>query len=100
MSYNFKHGNLPKQTQEILRQKKRNEDAQRDGEERRIEKVKEKVVIFLTETKKPCTVEEIAAEIKIKSIDVLKVVSKLTKEKKIELVIVKVGEVNITHYQA
>ncbi len=91
---------MPKQTQEILRQKQRNEDSQRDGEVKRIQKVKEKVVNFLTETRKPCTVEEIAAEIKIKSIDVLKAVNKLTKEKKIELVIIKVGEVNITHYQA
>lgn len=100
MTYNFKHSNLPKQTQEILRQKQRNEDAQRDGEVRRNEKVKEKIVNFLTEINKPCTVEEIAAEIRLKSIDVLTAVNKLTKEKKIELVIVKVGEENITHYQA
>ncbi|MDM5335719.1 hypothetical protein QUF84_00210 [Fictibacillus enclensis] len=88
MSFNYKHSNLPKQTQEILRQKARSEEIKREAE-RRKDQIKLKILKYLGEFTRPRLLTEIANAIKIKNPDISPILRELVKEGKIQKVIVK-----------
>ncbi|MFY0758743.1 winged-helix domain-containing protein [Metabacillus dongyingensis] len=98
MTYNHKHGHLPRQTQEILRRRDELDRAQTENY-KKMKDIEKKILEFLSEQDKPVSANYIAQSLKLKMDDTLKALRNLSKVRKVETLIVNVNETGTPHYK-